>query len=54
MIPRIIGASHSRMPIVHGEPSRPTAGLSPRAQALWLAAVRHRQLADEAARKAAQ
>jgi hypothetical protein len=28
-------------------------GLSEKSQALWLAAIRHRQLADEAARKAA-
>ena len=32
--------------MIHGEPSRPAAGLSPRTQALWLAAARYRQLAD--------
>ena len=34
------------MPMIHGEPSRPANGLSPRTQALWLAAARYRQLAD--------
>ena len=43
--------------MIHGQPSRPATGLSPRAQALWLAAARHRQLADAiaaATAKAAQ